>query len=315
MSPITEDNRSLLHKADLVLADLVSDGGFLQPEQARKFLEIMIDESVVMGMSMVETTKSHTKLLERIGLTSPMLVPGFEGTALPEADRTKPELDKINLVTHLFKGEIRLTDETLEDNIEGGNLRTTVMNLIGGRAGLDMDDILVNGDTASAVPRLSLFDGIRKSATTNVVSNLGARLTKTTFRDSIKTLENRFQRNKMRMKFLTSVNAEIDYRDSLADRATALGDSHLNQNLGAKYNGIDVVPVPIFPEALGGGTDETEMIFADPKNFRVGIWRRVRIETERSARRGILYVVVSLRFGFVFEEEAAVVKTTVILND
>lgn len=305
-----EENRTMLEKADLILADLIADGGFLQEEQSRKFLKIAIDESQILSMSFVETTKSHTKEIDRIGLTSPMLVPGSEGTALPEADRTKPVTDKPTIVTHLFKGEIQLTDETLEDNIEGGTLQTTIMNLIGARTGLDMSDILLNGDTASAVSRYSLFDGIRKLATANVVAAGGVPLDKATFKSMMKTLPSQFLRDKRKMKFLTSVDAEIDYRDSLADRATALGDAFLEKDRSAAYNGIEVIPDAVFPENLGGGTNETEVIFSDPKNFRVGIWRRVKMETDRDIRRGILFTVVSVRFGFIFEESDAVVKAT-----
>jgi hypothetical protein len=305
-----EENRTLLAKADLILADLISDGGYLLAEQARKFLKIAIDESAILSMSFVETIKSHTKLIERIGLTTPMLVPGYEGTALTEADRTKPVTDKPTITTHLYKGEIQLTDETLEDNIEGGNLKTTIMNLIGERVGLDMSDILLNGDTASLTPRYSLFDGIRKLATANVVAAGGVPLDKATFKSMMKTLPSQFMRDKRKMKFLTSVDAEIDYRDSLADRATALGDVFLNEDRRAAYNGIEVVPDATFPENLGGGTNETEVIFSDPKNFRVGIWRQVKMETDRDIRRGILFTVVSTRFGFIYEESDAVVKAT-----
>lgn len=305
-----ENNRTLLAKADLVLSDLISDGGFLVEEQAKKFLMIAIDESAILSMSFVETLKSHTKLIERIGLTTPMLVPGFEGTALTEADRTKPEFDKPTINTSLFKGEIQLTDETLEDNIEGGNLRTTIMNLIGKRVGLDMSDILLNGDTASAVPRLAQFDGIRKLATANVVAAGGVPLDKATFKSMMKTLPSQFLRDKRKMKFLTSVDAEIDYRDSLADRATMLGDVFLEKDRNAAYNGIEVVADAVFPETLGGGNNETEVIFSDPKNFRVGIWRQVKMETDRDIRRGIIFIVVSVRFGFIFEESDAVVKAT-----
>lgn len=312
-----EDNRDLLAKADLILSDLQSDGGYLQEEQARKFLKIAIDESVLMSMSTVETLKSHTKKLDKIGLTSPMLVPGYEGTALPEADRTKPEIRDVELTTSEFKGEIRLTDQTLEDNIEGGNLRTTIMNMIGERVGLDMEDIVVNADTASATARYSLFDGLRKLATSNVVAAGGGSpvaLGKSTLRDTLKQLPSQYMRDKRAMKFLTSINAEITYRDGLSDRATAMGDQFLAEDRRAAYNGIEIVPVPVFPENLGSGTNETQVIFANPKNFRVGIWRQVKIETDRDIRRGVMFVVVTVRFGFQYEEEEAVVKTTEVLG-
>lgn len=305
-----ESNRTLLEKADLVLADLVSDGGYLTTEVSKKFLKIAIDKSAILGMALVETTKSHTKRIDRIGLTSPMLVPGYEGTSVAAADRTQPALDDPTITTHLFKGEIQLTDESLEDNIEGQSLKSTVMNMIGERVGLDMGDIVLNGDTVSATARYSLFDGIRKLATANTVAAGGVPLDKNVLRDMMKTLPSQYMADKRRMKFVTGIDGEIDYRDGLSDRATALGDMYLDQDRRAAYNGIEVVAESKMPEDLGGGTNETEVIFCDPKNWRVGIWRKVKIETDRDIRRGVLFTVVSTRFGFIYEDNQAVVKAT-----
>ena len=55
------DNRSILQKADLALSDLLTDGGLLVPEQAQRFLRILIRKSVIMGMSTVEPMKSPEK--------------------------------------------------------------------------------------------------------------------------------------------------------------------------------------------------------------------------------------------------------------
>jgi hypothetical protein len=46
-------NRSLLQKADLALADLTAGGGILLPAQAKKFIRLLINQSVLMGMATV----------------------------------------------------------------------------------------------------------------------------------------------------------------------------------------------------------------------------------------------------------------------
>lgn len=47
------DNRTILAKADLALADLIADGGYLQPAQAAKFMRILIKQSKLLGMTSV----------------------------------------------------------------------------------------------------------------------------------------------------------------------------------------------------------------------------------------------------------------------
>ena len=47
------DNRTILEKADLALADLTGGGGILQPAQAQKFMRLLIKQSVLMQMATV----------------------------------------------------------------------------------------------------------------------------------------------------------------------------------------------------------------------------------------------------------------------
>ena len=41
-------NRTLLEKADLALADLITGGGYLRPAQAQKFMLLAVKESVLL---------------------------------------------------------------------------------------------------------------------------------------------------------------------------------------------------------------------------------------------------------------------------
>jgi hypothetical protein len=46
----------------------------------------------------------------------------------------------------LFKAEVHLSDEVLEDNIEQATLQQTILDMIAEAAGRDMEDIVINGD-------------------------------------------------------------------------------------------------------------------------------------------------------------------------
>lgn len=306
-TPVT-DNREFIHKADLVLSDLTTGGGLLQPAQAARFMRILIDEAVVMKMATVVPMRSPKQLIEKARFGSRIMRAGQEGTALAAADRSKPDLTKVELDAQLFKAEVRLTDEVLEDSIERSQLRQTVMQLMAERIALDTDELVANGDTASADPFLATLDGIRAQATSNVVNAGGVPTNKTIFRDMLKSMPSEFLRNKRAMWYFTSVDSEIDYRDALADRGTVLGDRFLEQAAPVMYSGIRLQAVPVFPEDLGGGNDETEMLLTDPKNINVGIWRRIKIETDKDISEGVLKIVATMRMDVKYAEETAVVK-------
>ena len=108
-------NETLLQKADLVLADLQTNGGLLQPVHAQRFMRILIDEAVVMKQATVIPMKAPKQVIDKIKFATRILHPGYEARALPEANRSKPVTSFLELDAKLFKGEVRLTNEVLED--------------------------------------------------------------------------------------------------------------------------------------------------------------------------------------------------------
>ncbi|MFZ5786918.1 MAG: phage major capsid protein [Acidobacteriota bacterium] len=116
-------NRTILEKADLALADLTAGGGLLKPAQAQKFMRLLIKESVLMKLATVVPMASPKQQISKIKFSSRILRPGQEATALGATERVKPDLSQIELDAKLFKAEVRLSDEVLEDSIERGELR------------------------------------------------------------------------------------------------------------------------------------------------------------------------------------------------
>lgn len=311
---MTTDNRTILQKADLALSDLTNDGGLLQPAQAQRFIRILIDEAILLKLATVVPMKAPKQLLEKIRFASRILRAGTEAVALTGAERAKPDLSLVELDAQLFKAEVRLSNETTEDSIERGNFKQTVMELMAERIALDMDDVVWNGDTASADPFLAKFNGVRKQVTSNLVDATLARTNKTLLRDALKAMPSEFLRNKKMMRYLTSIDSEIDYRDSLAERATVVGDKFLEQDAPVMYSGVPMIPVPVAPENLGTGPNyTTEMVFTDPKNINVGIWRNIRVETDKDISAGVLIIVATLRFDTKLAEETAAVKVQNVL--
>lgn len=301
------DNRSILRKADLVTGDLAA-GGDMVDAQAREFIRILIDESVVMQDAFVRPMRSQKEIVDKIRFGSRILRAGTEGTALPVADRSKPDLSKVELDSKLFKAEVRLTDEVLEDQLEGPRFRQTLMQLMGEAVSRDMEEVLLQGDTASLDTFLAQLDGLIKQASTNVVDALSATLSKTLLRDMLKALPSEFHRRRSAMRFYAAVKSREDYADSLGTRETPGGDSKFTQEDVLAWRGIPVMAVPLLPEDLGGGSDESVTLLTEPRNIRVGIWRQIKLEEERLVREGATVIVATLRFDAKFEEETAVVK-------
>lgn len=302
-------NETLIQKADMVLADLTSNGGLLAPVHAQRFMRTLIDEAVVMNQATVVPMKAPKQVVDKIKFGSRILHAGYEARALPEADRSKPTTSYLELDAKLFKAEVRLTNEVLEDSIERNALRATIMQLMAERIALDIDEILVRGDTASTDPFLAQFNGLLKQVTSNVYDHTDATANRTLWKSMLKAMPSPYLRNKKALRFFTSTDAEIDYRDALADRATAnIGDRFVEYDAPAMYSGVPVNGVPMFPENVGTSSHCTNAVLMDPKNMHVGIWRDIKIETDKNISEGVLLVVATMRFDMKLVEEIATVK-------
>lgn len=299
-------NRELLKKADLALSELTSAGGVLQPAQAENFMRIMIEEARVLREATVVPMRSPTQIIDQTRFASRILKPGVSQQALSINDRSKPNLYKTTLTATLMRAEVDLDAETLEDNIEQGRFKDTVMQLMAEAVARDMDELTVQGDTNSADAYLKQFNGIIAGATTNTVNASSVNLSKTVIKKAVKSMPNEFLRDRTQLRFLTSIDAETDYRDSLADRGTIGGDRYVLENVPVFAYGIPVVGVPKFPE------NPTSGILTDPKNIIIGIWRQIMLETDKDISAGIVKIVATLRWNFQYAFEPAVVKVTSI---
>lgn len=303
-----------LSKADLAVADLTSSGGELVPAQAIRFIRLLISEAVLVKEANIPPMKSKKQKINTIRFGSRVLRAASEGTALAAGDRSKPDITEVELDTNLMKAEARWTDEVLEDNIERQALQNTILTELANRASLDVDELVALGDTASADTYLVQLDGLIKTLATNVVakSPIGA-LTQPDFADAKKGMPKEFQREFSRMRWYSSTNAETDYRLSLSDRATPQGDQHTQRMAPITPMGIPFVSVPVFPENLGGGTNETVLILTTPKNMNVGFWRKMKLERDKDVSAGTFLAVLSLRMDFKMTHEPAGVKLTGVL--
>lgn len=307
-------NRSILRKADIALDDLINEAGYLQPAQAKKFIEIATRKQKLLGMITVVPLASPNQLMEKIRFSGQVLQPGVSGEALPVSRRSKPDLSKDQWNAQLFKAEIRIPAEVLEDNIEGQGLRNTIMRLASEAVGRDSEKVAIQGDTASADPLLAQLDGFLKQSTSYAINGGGARVDKSMLRQMVRALPKEFIDDKANMRFFTSINAEDDYTDSYAPRATMLGDEVQVTAWKPVYKGIPIEPIPLFPEDWGTGQDETNVLFSHPKNMNLGVWRKIKVKTDEDIRADVFIIVMSLRFDVRYTEETATVKTHTVLN-
>jgi hypothetical protein len=304
-----EDNRTLLRKAELELSDLAA-GGILQPEQADKFIRLAIKDPVMLKLVNVTPMNAFQEERDKLRFANRVLKPGSESTPLPSSEWAKPALGMVTLNAQLFKAETRLSDEVLEDQIERGAFKETLISQLSRAIGRDIEYVAIQGDTASADALLAKLDGILKQITSNVVNAAGAKLSKTILRDMLRTMPDEFGTDPD-LRYFTNRQAKIDYRDSLGDRATPLGDLMIQTQQKTVYSDYEVIGVPEFPV---DGSNYTQSVLSNPENIYVGILRKVRLKVDEDISAGVVIIVATVRWDVKIAEETAAVKAINVLG-
>jgi HK97 family phage major capsid protein len=299
-----------IKKADLRLSNILDPLGELVPAQANNFVRLMQKESVLLGAANVEVLRAKKQRVNKVRFAQRILRRGVEGQALSQADRSAPDFTVAEFDTQLMKAEVNLTQEVLEDNIEGDRFISTLLELMSGAIARDLEDVVVNGDTSIVDPTnlLGTFDGMLVSATTNVTNALGSVFDQNVANAMIQTMPVEFRKNRAAQRFMTDHNSDQNARNTQATRATELGDDQLTNYNAVRWHGINLMPIDVWPSNLGGGLDETNVILTALQNVGVGIWRRFKITREVDNRADTVSWIASVRADFKYIEETAVVK-------
>lgn len=308
----SQPNEEYIQKADYEVSTL-APGGKLQDEQAEEFFELIIDQSVLMPKCTVRTFSGPSFEQPKIGFESTVLRPATESTPLGVDDRAVATHDKVTITPQSYIASVRMSYETVEDAIGRGQFQQKVKQLLAERVNLDMEMLLIRGDTAlgntSQLNRLlRTQDGIIKQIVTNSVATTG-RFSKSALEAMARTMPARYW-NPGKLAVLTSKNAGIDYAASVANRQTSMGDDALKSGATGLFSGVPILPIPLMPENLGSGTDETVAILCNPKDILIGFRRDVTVEAEPDIESRTYKVVMTVRYGFKWIHEPAVVICT-----
>lgn len=314
------DNLTLLQKADLAIADLESNGGMLLPDQANVFVRRLIKSPTLLRVCRVVEMTGPKRYINRIGFGTRILRKAVSATALTANQRAKPTTDQIQLETEEQIAEVRLPYDVLEDNIERasvannepansgpGGLRQTLIEMIAERAALDLEELglLADEDYTSGDADDQAFmaqtDGWLSRAETvgNVADVDNASISRSVFKQGLKTMPQQYLRNRAATVHFVSNNNEIDYRDTLADRGTALGDQAGTGFAPIYAYGSPVQVASLMPEDKG--------LYTDPLNLIFAIQRQISMEFDKDITARVYIIVLTVKVGYQIETPEGVV--------
>jgi HK97 family phage major capsid protein len=302
----------LLQKA--VDTTSLAAGGLLGVEQSKRFTDLVVDQSVMLKEARVVRMRSAVTELDRIATAGRVSQLKSEGVA--PASLSEPAFSKVTLTAVDIITPFELTFEALEDNIAGGGLEETVIRVMAKQTATDLEELAIQGDTASVDPFLAGLDGWRKlAADGHALDAEGATLDKEVLSAAFRMLPDKYKRTYGDLRFYFAPAATQDWHDTFSDRATAAGDKAMLGGQVPPYMGVPIVSVPAIPTNLSGvGGHVGENLsygFLTPRdNLVFGIHREIRIDKDKDVLRGVNIYAITTRVAVEFENDDAVVVVT-----
>jgi HK97 family phage major capsid protein len=315
-----------------------NEGGVLNPEQSRQFIDYIFDEMVLANDGRRVVMRANTMELDKVRVGTRLVAKATQ--ADQTGSNSAPAFTKIELTTTKFRLDYELSTESLEDNIEGEQLEDHIVRLMATQFGNDLEDIAINGRPASSgdgsynstlagfyrqtldATYAGAHDAAAASATmTNIWESSPESAdgsTTTLGLDAIEAIYNalprKFKARRQDLKFymnskhLSELLSELRNIGTVPDMvATRVIDGVIPQvggPAGSQYLifGLPVVEVPLYPDNY---VDLTL-----PSNRIWGFQRDVTVHREFKPKKDTVEYTVYVRMGVALEEKSAIAYAT-----
>jgi len=258
-------NEELVHeevKKAITAADDLVTGGKLNDAQSDRFIDYVIDETVLKQNARTVRFRNESLNIDKIGIGKRAAVPKAE--AKDPGVRRGITTSQVTLTPSELMVPIEISDNFRELNIEGDNVTDTIIRLFATQLANDLEelyligdklgpavlegDILDNGSTTQYVKDsyLALQDGWQKLADGgHLVDADGLNIGASVFSQALRAMPTKFRRNRKNLRFFMSPDLAQLYAEKLSTRATKGGDDAMGGKVITPF-GVPIVEVPLW---------------------------------------------------------------------
>lgn len=275
--------------------------GLLNPEQARKFIQQTFDATNLGPLVRHEMRTAKTGEVDKIGIASRILRKKTENT--DDGYRANVETSAIEYSTTAVRLPWEITEETLRENIEGQNFEEIVTNLMTTQLGVDMEDLYLNGDEATASTAddydfLKINDGWIKQIQNGghvYDASAASEMSLDLFYRTLGQIPNKYNNGKLR--WLMSPRRAQEWELFLLNKVISQG--------GVVPDNVYTSPAKIPAIECPSMSDDT-ILLTDPKNLIVVNTYGVQVRKTTEGKEAIMmdkrFYVVHLDFDPIIEE-------------
>ena len=296
-----------------VVGSTTDDGGILNPEQSRQFIEYIWEQQVLAQDGRRVTMRANTAELEKLNVGERVI------RAAAQADPTYTNADvaftKVEVTTKKIRLDWEVSTEALEDNIEGAGLEDHLVRTMTRAFANDLEDLAINGTGAGTNAFLSIMEGFYAKETGGgnqaaSVTSSGSTWTVQDLQDIILAMPRKYRGSRSAMKFYAGSPTLSSLLNQLAQTGNfsseriveRIVDGSVPQAVGAPLQyrvlGLPIVEVPYLPD------NYVSLTF--PENRIWGFQRDVTVHREFKPKKDTVEYTVFVRFGVQVEETDAI---------
>jgi len=163
-------NEQLLARLDAAfkaaITTTIAGTAILNPTQFNRYIRAMQNKANVLASVRQVTMDTNIYDVDKVGFASRIMgAPVTEGTQRDVATYgVAPAFSKVRLTAVEAQGVSGITDKLLRRAVERGDFENTLVDMMGEKAGIDLEELGLKGDTDSADTYLALHDGWLKLA-------------------------------------------------------------------------------------------------------------------------------------------------------
>jgi len=283
MEPLTNDQIiALVQKAQGVS---LASGGLLPDEARNAFIDATIEQSDFLKMASIERDIRTSRYLDSLGAQTRMLRKHVEQTASTHIAGLSPIRRQLTPVFVDLAYDISF--EWLRQNIEKEGAETSVNQAFAKQFRNDLVDLVWNGDKAAAAGDdhdfLDIIDGYLARAKADPNTHLFTRGDGSDWKGTILTglfrsLPEKHRQDLSGLVFFVSGDAELEFREQMGERVTAMGDQYLTERPTAFFGGVPVKGIPGIPYGAG--------LLTNPKNLFIGFGWEMQSYRKLKPREG-----------------------------
>ncbi len=261
--------KQFVNKSSVITPASFTASAALSKEEADRFIDYVVDQSFLKNNARIERMNAPTKTIAKVGIGQKILKPAKSAT--DPGNTVSIVTDQLTLETKEIIAIAEISDDSLEDNIEGDAFVDHLMRMIASQAANELDLMCMYGkripNPNEATDILQLVNGwftvareqghVLNARDTGLFEDDNGYIDPPKLSKVVKTLPNKYRGNKGNLRILVADDIYQDYNDYLGARAVSTADPYLLGVGRLTYSNIPISAVSLLPvdrpvEVVGG---------------------------------------------------------------